>query len=396
MASIKNSSTSTSMSTVSQVFIPFIEEGITSDDVVQMFKTHSLGKITYIDMHDKKRRNNSSKQSSAAKSAANQSSHSYAFLKVEPYTNTEAGIQFRKNMDKNVTITLICDIKKIHRWDIKPYLSHDERMSRGYTLAPVSVHTTSEDDVPLWMDTNGNGNSNGNTDKKYAENFPIFPSSVIGARAKTTTSVSDNVSDNVNVNVIEKKRVDNLGHFHTNGSGTIQQPYPSKFAEISRAPMLKIPTETGLHFASLIPPENCTNMVPLPYLSSIEAPAKSQFGSITDVWDNILSDNKNICNMCKELCRPPRPSLPTLVSHTAFPQQSSILNMDWFGIATAPKVKAAATSFFDPYEMEEMGKDYNELQSEIDALSMNMSSNTAVNNEPSSRLFSLWTTQKLF
>ena len=100
--------------------------------------------------------------------------------------------------------------------------------------------------------------------------------------------------------------------------------------------------------------------------------------------------------MCKELCRPPRPSLPTLVSHTAFPQQSSILNMDWFGIATAPKVKAAATSFFDPYEMEEMGKDYNELQSEIDALSMNMSSNTAVNNEPSSRLFSLWTTQKLF
>jgi len=121
------------MSKSFQVFIPFIEEKVTTDDITKSFVGLSLGKVTYIDMHDKKR-NTGNKHSLKLVSLA----HSYAFLKVEPFTHTEAGRNFMKNLTQNINTHIIYDIDgSSHNWDVKPYLTPEERISRGYILAPI-------------------------------------------------------------------------------------------------------------------------------------------------------------------------------------------------------------------------------------------------------------------
>ena len=116
-----------------QVFIPFIEDKVTTDDIVRSFSDLSLGKVTYIDMHDKKR-NTGNKHSLKLVSLA----HSYAFLKVEPFAHTEAGRNFMKNLTQNINTHIMYDIDGTsHNWDVKPYLTPEERISRGYILAPI-------------------------------------------------------------------------------------------------------------------------------------------------------------------------------------------------------------------------------------------------------------------
>lgn len=103
------------------------------DDITRAFVDLSLGKVTYIDMHDKKR-NTGSKHSLKLVSLA----HSYAFLKVEPFTHTEAGRNFLKNLTLNQNPRIMYDINgSLHNWDVKPYLTPEERISRGYILAPI-------------------------------------------------------------------------------------------------------------------------------------------------------------------------------------------------------------------------------------------------------------------
>lgn len=91
-------------------------------------------------MHDKKR-NAGNKHSLKLVSMA----HSYAFLKVEPFAHTEAGRNFLKNLTQNINTHIMYDIdNSSHGWDVKPYLTPEERVSRGYVLAPSS-HLSSAD-----------------------------------------------------------------------------------------------------------------------------------------------------------------------------------------------------------------------------------------------------------
>ena len=121
------------MSKSFQVFIPFIEEKVTTDDIVRSFSDLSLGKVTYIDMHDKKR-NTGNKHSLKLVSLA----HSYAFLKIEPFMHTDAGSNFMRNLIQNINTHIMYDIDGTsHNWDVKPYLTPEERISRGYILAPI-------------------------------------------------------------------------------------------------------------------------------------------------------------------------------------------------------------------------------------------------------------------
>ena len=84
-------------------------------------------------MHDKKR-NTGNKHSLKLVSLA----HSYAFLKVEPFTHTEAGRNFMQNLTQNINTHIIYEIGGTsHNWDVKPYLTPEERISRGYILAPI-------------------------------------------------------------------------------------------------------------------------------------------------------------------------------------------------------------------------------------------------------------------
>ena len=120
--------------TAHQVFIPFIEEGTSMENIVQKFKNLSLGKVTYIDMHDKKR----SRSSKAVSRSTRPGNHSYAFLKVVPYSHTTAGINLHKNILNNATTHVMYDSTDMsRRWDVKPYLSPEERVILGYPLAPA-------------------------------------------------------------------------------------------------------------------------------------------------------------------------------------------------------------------------------------------------------------------
>ena len=166
-----------------QVFIPFIEEKVTANDITRSFVDLSLGKVTYIDMHDKKR-NTGNKHSLKLVSLA----HSYAFLKVEPFTHTEAGRNFLKNLTQNINTRIMYDIDgSLHNWDVKPYLTPEERILRGYILAPIPSITDA--DIPS-LDNSITNDGSASSYKKALLANPVQAKSVqaISVQAKTDNS----------------------------------------------------------------------------------------------------------------------------------------------------------------------------------------------------------------
>ena len=110
-----------------RVFIPFVSADTSKSLIVQLFSDRLLGKINSIQLHDKKL----VKQNSI-KSAK----HFYAFIEVTPFT-TEAGINFRRNLEyNNTTHVMYQQNNRSYSLDVKPHLTIEERVERGFNIIP--------------------------------------------------------------------------------------------------------------------------------------------------------------------------------------------------------------------------------------------------------------------
>ena len=137
-----------------RVFIPFVSADISKSFIIQLFSDRLLGKINSVQLHDKKL----VKQNSI-KSAK----HFYAFIEVTPFT-TEAGINFRRNLEYNNTTHVIYTLNnRSYSLDVKPHLTIEERVERGFNIIPsksipdykpAQPNTTCENRKPIGMFNN--------------------------------------------------------------------------------------------------------------------------------------------------------------------------------------------------------------------------------------------------
>ena len=137
-----------------RVFIPFVSADISKSFIIKLFSDRSLGKINSIQLHDKKLVKHNSIKSAK---------HFYAFIEVTPF-NTEAGINFRRNIEyNNTTHVMYQQNNRSFSLDVKPHLTIEERVERGFNIIPsksipdykpAQQNTTCENTIPISMFNN--------------------------------------------------------------------------------------------------------------------------------------------------------------------------------------------------------------------------------------------------
>ena len=137
-----------------RVFIPFVSADISKSFIIQLFSDRLLGKINSVQLHDKKLVKHNSIKSAK---------HYYAFIEVTPFT-TEAGINFRRNLEYNNTTHVIYTLNnRSYSLDVKPHLTIEERVERGFNIIPsksipdykpAQPNTTCENRKPIGMFNN--------------------------------------------------------------------------------------------------------------------------------------------------------------------------------------------------------------------------------------------------
>ena len=111
------------------LFIPFIENYISSNFIQLEFQKQRFGNVLSIDMREKKIVKN--KKNKKQVCSAN---HYYAFLEVELW-DTVQGNNMKENCNDNKsTFIMFHDGKKIDKWQCKNYISVEKREERGFDL----------------------------------------------------------------------------------------------------------------------------------------------------------------------------------------------------------------------------------------------------------------------
>ena len=111
------------------LFIPFIENYISSNFIQLEFKKQHFGNVLSIDMREKKIVKN--KKNKKHVCSAN---HYYAFLEVELW-DTVQGNNMKENCNDNKsTFIMFHDGRKIDKWQCKNYISVEKREERGFDL----------------------------------------------------------------------------------------------------------------------------------------------------------------------------------------------------------------------------------------------------------------------
>ena len=118
------------MSTNFKIFIPFIHEEYSEEMVRTKMRDRGLCNVVRIDMHEKKEKNKNGSLSSL--------NHSYAFVVVQPLDSFQ-GKQFRENINQQKNTHMIHDNDSSKYWTLKPYLSMEERMAKGFSLLRTSL-----------------------------------------------------------------------------------------------------------------------------------------------------------------------------------------------------------------------------------------------------------------
>jgi len=118
------------MSTNFKIFIPFIHEEYSEEMVRTKMRDRGLCNVVRIDMHEKKEKNKNGSLSSL--------NHSYAFVVVQPLDSFQ-GKQFQENINQQKNTHMIHDNDSSKYWTLKPYLSMEERMAKGFSLLRTSL-----------------------------------------------------------------------------------------------------------------------------------------------------------------------------------------------------------------------------------------------------------------
>jgi len=119
------------------VFIPFIEPYVTSYKIQQTIETQKFGKVTSIELHDKK-----IKQKNSDQNELKSAKHNYAFLTIELFSTTQ-GNNMRNNIlyDKTTHLMFEHNQQVVHL-QLKPHLSVEDRLERGFELhIPETQHS---------------------------------------------------------------------------------------------------------------------------------------------------------------------------------------------------------------------------------------------------------------
>jgi len=93
-------------------------------------RDRGLCNVVRIDMHEKKEKNKNGSLSSL--------NHSYAFVVVQPLDSFQ-GKQFQENINQQKNTHMIHDNDSSKYWTLKPYLSMEERMAKGFSLLRTSL-----------------------------------------------------------------------------------------------------------------------------------------------------------------------------------------------------------------------------------------------------------------
>lgn len=140
------------------IFIPFIEPYISETFIENVFDNQNFGKVTSIQLHDKK-----IKTKSNLKNQLKSAKHNYAFITITLY-NSVQGKNMRDNLLYNKTTHVMFNYKeKLQHLQVKPHLTVEDRLERGFELhisnkdicEKITVNnkktTIEQDEQPEWF-----------------------------------------------------------------------------------------------------------------------------------------------------------------------------------------------------------------------------------------------------
>ena len=116
------------------VFIPFVESYVPSHKIETVLESQGFGKVVSIELHDKKIKKNTELKSA---------NHNYAFVKINLFDSIQ-GNNMRNNISYNKTTHVMFDYdQKLVHLHLKPHLSVEDRLERGFELhIPDTVQKT--------------------------------------------------------------------------------------------------------------------------------------------------------------------------------------------------------------------------------------------------------------
>ena len=167
-----------------ELFIPFVQRGISPTFISNAFEKQLFGKIIEINLHDKKIKTN--------KNTLRSAKHNYAFIKIRLY-DTTAGNNLRQNIGNNQNTYMMCEYQQhVIHWQVKPYLNVQDRMERGFELH-IKNEVETKEDLPEWYDYPVNVMSNFFEEQKgnlhlilpQHDILPILHSGEMGPRSKS-------------------------------------------------------------------------------------------------------------------------------------------------------------------------------------------------------------------
>ena len=120
------------------VFIPFIEININKKYIEHIFRTNGFGEIMSIQLFEKKKKKLNKLYSLQ---------HNYAFIELYPF-NTQMGNNLIKNIQNNFTTYILFSTNNnVGQWEVKPYLSIQQRMEKGFNIYFKENNCSFYDDI---------------------------------------------------------------------------------------------------------------------------------------------------------------------------------------------------------------------------------------------------------
>lgn len=107
------------------VYIPFIHNNIREKFIEHIFRSYGYGEILSIELREKRKRKNDKLCFL---------NHKYAFIKMFAF-GTIMGNNLKKNIENQFITHVMFQFKnKFQHWEIKAYLSIDDRVQKGFDV----------------------------------------------------------------------------------------------------------------------------------------------------------------------------------------------------------------------------------------------------------------------
>jgi hypothetical protein len=141
-----------------RVFIPFIHEEFRYSSIITKLEETGLCEVKSLNVHEKKEL----KKNGTLRSLK----HYYAFLEIVPKQDCAAGRNLEENLKENKNTHVIHDNDPSKYWIIKPYMTIEDRLSKGFSL--LNSKNQQEQKNQDWMNIDCD-------ELLCLEDFPMLP-----------------------------------------------------------------------------------------------------------------------------------------------------------------------------------------------------------------------------